>query len=468
MSNAAIKIQDRPVLVSTNPAKNYEPIGEVPVSTSSDIEAAVRQTRMAQPLWQALGVKGRIEAVRRLRKIFEKNADSIQSGMSREMGMSLQGAKGSYDWSLNHIDWYIDNAESCLAPEVTFENATEIHRVYYEPHGVAAVIAPWNFPISNFAMGAVQPLLAGNTVVYKVSEEVPLFGKLLDEMVADAGWPNGVFNQVYGDGSVGEKLARSDIDALHFTGSSAVGKKLYQIAAEKFIPVHLELGGSDAGIVCEDADVDGQIPSIYFSKFVNNGQICCGLKRLLVHESRFEEVVQKLAAFIRSKKVGDPQAVDTDLGPLVAKRQLDLVRAQVEEARAQGAVVVIGGKEPAALQGAFYEPTLLTNIKPGMRVWREEVFGPVLPVIAFKTDEEAIRIANDTPYGLSGYVYTQNKARVAALAAALRAGSISHNGVDYSGPHNPFGGYKLSGLKKNCGKQGFRDACQVKVVAMQK
>jgi len=431
---------DPSTIVSTNPGRNYEVVGEVRVSSAADIAVAVHQARAAQPAWQALGVAGRVKALEPVASLFEQHRQEIAEIIAREMGAPAARADGSTSWALNRMHWNIDNAAVCLAPEVTFENAEEIHKVFYEPLGVAAVITPWNFPQSNFVMGAFQPLLAGNTVVYKLSEEVPMFGQLLDRLMAAAKLPAGVFTQVYGDSRVGEALVRSDIDAIFFTGSSTVGRKLYKIAAEKFIPVHLELGGSDAGIVCQDANIDEAVPQIFGAKFCNNGQICCGLKRLIVHVTRFDETVQKLAAYIKARRIGDPLREDTELGPLAAQRQVDLLKAQVEDARTQGATIVAGGREPQGFKGAYYEPTLITGVKPSMRVWKEEVFGPVLPVVSYKTEDEAITLANDTIYGLSGYIYTASRARAEKLASLMQTGSISHNGTQYSGPHNPFGG----------------------------
>ncbi|MCB9987487.1 MAG: aldehyde dehydrogenase [Rhodospirillales bacterium] len=468
MANPVQKIRNEATLVSTNPACDYAVLGEVAVSTPADIAAAVQKARAAQPGWQALGVDGRLKAISRLVAAIENHAEDLIQATAQEMGMPVKGARGTHDWSMWHMRWYLDNAAACLAPETTFENETERHQTVFEPYGVAAVIVPWNFPLSNFVMGAFQPLLAGNTVVLKGSEEVPLFYRRLNEVIRESGMPEGVINMVYGAGEVGEALVRADIDLICFTGSSAVGKKLYRIAAEKFIPAHLELGGSDAGIVCEDADVQANAEAIYGAKFINNGQICCGLKRLLVHESRLDETVAALKAIIESQKLGDPLDENTDLGPLVAERQQKRLIEQVADARAKGAVCVTGGAVPENLKGAYYAPTLLTNVTPDMRVWCEEVFGPVLPIRTFKTDNDAIAMANDTPYGLSGYVFTKDEGRAQKIAAALRAGSISHNGVDYSGPYNAFGGYKDSGLKRTGGKQGFRDACQVKTLSIRK
>ena len=466
-AQAALQL-DPSTIVSTNPGRNYEVVGEVRVSSTPDIAVAVRQARAAQPVWQALGVAGRVKALGPVASLFEQHRREIAEIIAREMGIPAAQADGSTTWTLDHMRWNLDNAAVCLAPEVTFENAEEIHKVFYEPFGVAAVIAPWNFPQSNFMMGAFQPLLAGNTVVYKLSEEVPMFGQLLDRLMAAAKLPAGVFTQVYGDGRVGEALARSDIDAIFFTGSSAVGRKLYKIAAEKFIPANLELGGSDAGIVCEDANIDEAVPQIFGAKFCNNGQICCGLKRLIVHVTCFDETVQKLAAYIKARRIGDPLQEDTELGPLAAQRQVDLLKGQVEDASTQGATIVVGGREPPGLEGAYYEPTLITGVKPSMRVWKEEVFGPVLPVVSYETEDEAITLANDTIYGLSGYIFSASRAQAERLASLMQTGMISHNGTDFSAPYNPFGGYKMSGFRKSGGKYGFRDACRVKAVCLRK
>ena len=452
---------------SRNPA-NFELLGDVATSSARDIKQAVAAARAAQPHWQALGVAGRVKELEKLYTYFSQKHKDIAHLETKEMGHPIQGTMSSFDWALKQFKWNLDNAEANLAPETTFENDKELHQVHYEPYGVAGVITPWNFPMSNFVMGALQILIAGNTVVYKVSEEVPLFGKALDEAWACAGLPTGVFNQVYGAGEVGELLARSDINVLHFTGSSATGKKLYAIAAEKFIPVILELGGSDAGIVFEDADIDKMIEPIFWAKFVNAGQICCGLKRLFVHETRYDELVSKLAKFISAKKLGNPEDKSTAIGPLVSEKQQKLLVSQVEDAKQKGAKVVIGGQVPAGLNGAYYEPTLLTGIKTGMRAYYEELFGPVLPITAFQKEEEVIKLANDTPYGLSAYVYTNDRKRFGRVAAKLEAGSISHNGVDYSHPANPFGGYKGSGLGKTGGKIGLRQACRIKVVSTAK
>ena len=241
------------------------------------------------------------------------------------------------------------------------------------------------------------------------------------------------------------------------------------MGAEKFIKVLLELGGSSPGIICEDADIDAVLASIYSARFDNNGQMCDAIKRLIVHESRVKEAVEKLQKLLESKKVGDPDDPETDFGPLVAKRQLLKLQEQIEDAVNKGAKVVIGGKSlEEELEGAFYAPTLLTGVTRDMKVWQEEVFGPVLPVVTFKTDQEAIELANDTKYGLGAYVFTQNKKRALKVAGQLEAGMVSINNAYYLNPASPFGGYKMSGMGREHGKYGLQDLSQIKVVAIEK
>ena len=315
----------------------------------------------------------------------------------------------------------------------------------------------------------MQNLVVGNTVIFKHSEECPLTGKLLEEIMHSADLPEGAFNAVYGDGyDTGEYMMNNKIDLIFFTGSTGVGKHLYQVAAKNFIPAMLELGGSAPGVVFHDADLTIAIESIYNNRFINTGQSCDALKRLIVQRDVFATVVDKLTKLISTKKVGDPEDPATDLGPLVAQRQLELLESQVADAVQKGATVVTGGKRPAGLQGAYYEPTILTDITFDMRVWHEEVFGPVLPIVPFDTEEEAISLANDTRYGLGGYIYSADKARALRVASLIQTGNISINGAGYGLVHDPFGGYKDSGLGREHGKQGLREFCVSKLVVIRK
>lgn len=456
-------------IISTNPGNNYEKIGEINISTNTEINEKVNKAKLAHKQWQE-DINFRIAKLEELYNAFAKRQNEISLLAAKEMGMPISISKEiDIQAGLNYMRGYLDFAAQWLAPQIIFENKSEIHYLYFESKGVAGVSVPWNFPFCNFIWGVMQNLIVGNTVVFKHSEECPLTGLLLEEIIASVNLPNGVFNEVYGDGSsVGEYLMNSDINLINFTGSTAVGKHLYTVAAKKFIPSILELGGSAPGIIFEDADLDIAIESIYFNRFVNSGQTCDALKRLIVHESIFDEVIERLTKLIKTKKIGDPQDPKTDLGPLVSEKQLINLENQVDDAIKKGAKVIIGGKRPANLSGAYYEPTILTNITYDMLVWNTEVFAPILPIVTFKTENEAINLANDTQYGLGGYIYTKNNDCALRVCRLLQTGNISVNAANYVIAQDPFGGYKNSGLGRQHGKHGLRELCNVKVVALKK
>lgn len=454
-------------LVSTNPSTN-EVLGEVEVTTREEIDAKVKSARQAQKSWKESGIEGRNKILRNFFDLIEKNKQELAELQSTEMGMTISEAVGDVEGSIAYLRWYSDHAAEHLAPYVTYEDDTEIHRVYREPRGVVASIIPWNFPLANFVWQCGQSLVAGNVVILKHSEEVPLFEKSIEELSIEAKLPKGVLSFVYGDGKVGDLLAHSDIDMLCFTGSTNVGKYLYTVAAEKFIPVVMEMGGSAPGIIFADANLPEVIDTVYANRFMGGGQMCDGLKRLIVHKSRFDEVVSLISEKIKSKKIGLAIDETTEVGPLVAERQVKALEIQVEDARSKGANILTGGKRPDGLNGAFYEPTLITGVTKDMKVWTEEVFGPVLPVVSFETVEEAIELANDTKYGLGAFVFTTDKELMSRVSAELQSGMVSQNNLSYIKPYDPFGGYKQSGIGREHGKYGFEDVTQVKVIAQEK
>jgi len=456
-------------LISTNPANNYSPIGKVVVSSEPEIKRKVALAKKVLGDWQTIGVKQRVKFLQKVYDALHQKREETSQLVCKEMGFPIsQQEMFDLGDGFSYFEWYLKNAEKYLSPEITFENKEELHKVHFEPTGVVAVIQPWNFPFCQWVWGVVPNLIVGNPVVFKHSEEVPLTGKLIEEIIDSCGLPEGVFSEVYGAGKVGELLTEQDVDLIAFTGSCRVGRLIYEKAAKKFIKALLELGGSAPGIIFEDADINSSIEHVYGARFTNNGQACDGLKRLIVHESKFGEVVEKLRQTLETKIIGDPLDPKTDFGPLVTKRQQDLIISQVEEAKAKGAKVIIGGEVPNKLKGAFYKPTILTNVSPNMKVWAEEVFGPVLPVVSFKTEGEAIKLANDTRYGLGSYVYTKDLERAERVAGKINAGMVSVNGTNYVHPFNPFGGYKESGLGRAHGKYGLHDLCQLKVVVSSK
>ncbi len=452
---------------SINPS-NGEVLGEVAVSSEGEIVEKVEKAHHALGEWQKLGVGGRVKVLKKIPELIKENKDDLALLASKEMGMPISESKDDIDYSLDYFNWYFDNAEEYLLSERIYEDEKIRHVIYREPRGVVAVITPWNFPVSNFVWSVIQNLIVGNTVVFKDSEEVPLFGKKIEKLMGQAGLPEGVFLEVYGGGEVGEILTGQAIDMICFTGSAAVGQKIYQKAAEKFIPALLELGGSAPGIVFDDTDLNRVLDSIYWAKFLNCGQVCDGLKRLIIHEKKFDDVIGRLKNKLENLKIGP--AVDglTQLGPLVSESQLEKLENQVEDAVDKGAQVVTGGRRLKDLSGWFYLPTLLTNVTRDMRVWQEEVFGPVLPVVSFQSEEEAIKLANDTEYGLGSYLYSEDENLLRRVVKKLETGMVSTNNASYLQPCSPFGGWKKSGMGWQHGRFGFHKLSQIKLVAFEK
>lgn len=455
-------------LSSINPS-NYKEIGSVEISTPEEVKEKVTLAHQAKQTWRDLGVGKRVELLKEIFVEVQSRKEEIALLESQEMGMTLSEALVDVDAAIDYVNWYFENAEKYISPEITFENETELHQVVYEPIGVAALITPWNFPLANFVWGGLQSLICGNVIVMKHSEEVPLCAKLIEEMMSNHNLPKGVFGVVYGAGDVGSMLVNENIDLITFTGSTKVGKQLYELAGKKFIKAVVELGGSAPGIIFGDADLDSATENVCFNRLLNQGQCCDGLKRIIVHESVADKVIEKLKVQFESKKIGNAQDKDTQIGPLVAKRQLDLLVSQVEDAKSKGAVVVTGGNSlEKELGGAFFQPTILKNVTSDMKVWNEEVFGPVLPIRIFKTEAEAIKLANETVYGLGSYLYAKDKDVIERVSNAIQAGMVSVNGTNYVMPFNPFGGYKASGFGREHGKYGFHELTQVKVIAKNK
>ncbi len=451
---------------SINPSTE-EILGEVEVSTDQEIRDAVIKANKTKEGWRSIGVVERVTYIRKVYSALRNRANEIAETITREVGTPITECKGEVAWDWGYFEWFLNNVEQSIAPEITFEDAGSKHTVFYEPLGTVAVITPWNLPFDFFIWGVVPNLLVGNTVIHKASEECILSGKLFADIVSGVGLPDGVFSAVHGDGEQGAMLVEQDVDLIWFTGSSEVGKKLYQTAAKKFIRATLEMGGSNPAIVFDDYPVDDLLERIIFKRFAYCAQTCDAVKRLIVHESKFEEMVEKLSARIGKIVVGDPMDSKTQMGPLVSKVQHQLLAGQVADATAKGAKAISGG-QVLQEKGYYYSPTLLTHVTKDMRVWNEEVFGPVLPVVSFQSEDEAIALANDTRYGLGSQVFSKDLDRAYRIAGAIKAGNADINGGGHFQPYNPFGGYKESGIGREHGKYGFHELCQTKIVSLKK
>ncbi len=452
------------LLTSTNPADGYSAIGSVHVTSSIEITKKIRYAHDAFSSWRQLGVRARIPFVKKLLEAYTSHANEIAQIITQEIGTPIQECTEEIQWDWGYANWFVDHAEEALCPTVTGKTSISLHTAYYEPIGVAAVITPWNLPFDMFIWGVIPTLLAGNTVVYKAAEECILTGQLLETIAHEAGLPKGVLSFIHGGADVGSVLVEGDINLIWFTGSTAVGQSLYNVAARKGIKAVLELGGSNPAIVFDDADVDSAVSSISSKRFMFSGQTCDADKRLLVHASIFDDVVDKLKKRISAMIVGNPTDPKTAIGPLVSKKQLELLSDQVEDARKFGATVFQLPLDKK-LVGAYFSPALLTGVTPAMRVWKEEVFGPVLPVVPFATEEEAVRLANETEFGLGAQVFTRDIQKAERVAQQIQAGTIDINGVGHFHPFNPFGGYKKSGIGREHGIEGFRELSQIKVIS---
>lgn len=451
---------------SYNPANN-ELLGEVEETNLNEIENIFNKSKEASKIWGYLTLKERIQYIQKLYSLIKSKKQEFAELITNEMGMPISEALGDVDSGLEHIEWYMNNAQKIIGEKITYEDKKEIDKIIFESKGVVAVIIAWNFPFSSFVWQAVTNLIVGNTVILKHSELVPLCSKFIYDMVNSV-LPENVYSVVYSAEEVGRKLVEQDIDLICFTGSTKTGQGLYKIAGEKFIEAVLECGGSAPGIVFEDADIDDVLEAMYINKFANSGQICDGQKRLIVHKNKMQEVCKKFKECIESKHIGNPLDKKTEIGPIVSIGQLKKLEEQVNDAIKKGAKVICGGKRLENNNGNYYLPTILTNITKDMKVYTEEVFGPVIPIIGFETIEQAIEIANDIQYGLGGYVYTTDRNKFDRIVKELKTGMIAWNNLYYLRPCNPFGGYRKSGLGKNNSEVGLQELCNMKVVTYEK
>lgn len=449
-------------LISTNPARGYDFLGKISVTSNQKISTLVEKARQSQKVWKYFSPKERAHKLKNLKNIILKKKEKIAKVITLETGKPIREARNEIDFTLKYLDFFINEGPKVLAGKVIPDDRKDISRIDFEPYGVAAVITTWNFPLEIPIWGIIPNLIAGNSVIFKPAEESILVGREIANLIKGLKLPPGVFNVVFGSGVIGSKLVDSPIDLVWFTGSTKVGQEVYRKSGIKFIKSVLELGGNSPALIFKDADIKKAVGEICRSRFSNCGQSCRAVKRLFVQKEIFDEVVTTIKKELELIKVGDPLNEDTDMGSLISKNQLHLLESQVADAVRKGAKISFGGKRPSGLSGAYYLPTVLTNIKKNMRVYREEVFGPVLPIMSFKNEEEVVELANDTIYGLSAIIFTTNKNLAARISKKIEAGTVSINTNNYLKPQSPFGGYKKSGIGREHGEYGFLELVQIK------
>src|SRR3989344_669008 len=457
-------------LKSVNP-HNQSIVGELEISTKPKIEKTVYKAKKAFEKWRFVAVEKRVRYIKKYRTFILKNKEKLAKLTTLEMGKPIIQSFQDVDWEVEFLDYYIKFGPKFLKEKTVYKKGTEHFRTTYEPYGVCACIVPWNFPLSMANSGIVPAIIAGNTVVFKPSEYTSLTQKLLTDLLSKTGLPEGVVNLVIGGGEVGSFLIDQPIDLVWFTGSTKVGQEIYAKCGRKFIKSLLEMGGSSPAVVFTDADLNLTMDNLFWARFLNCGQVCTAVKRLFVERKVYKKTVQLFIKRLKKVKVGSPQDESTEIGPLVSQKQLQVLEIQVGDAVSKGAKMEIGGRRPKdkkLAKGNYFEPTVITNIKPNMKVLSEEVFGPVLPIIPFETEEEVIGLSNKTEYGLSAEIYTTDLKKGERVAKRIQAGTVAVNTDNFFKPECPFGGFKKSGMGKEYGEIGMKEFTQVKVLAVVK
>lgn len=444
-----------------------EPCAVISLGGEADTNAAVAAAKAAFPAWAATPPAERRAIVARILDQYERRKEDLAAAISMEMGAPIDMARDSQapclPWHLTNFLQAFDAIEWVrpLGPHAPDD------RIVLEPIGVVGLITPWNWPINQIALKAIPAMLAGCTCVLKPSEESPLNAMIFAEMCHDAGVPPGVFNLVNGDGAgVGAQLSsHPDVEMISFTGSTRAGRAITRAAAETLKRVTLELGGKGANIIFADAD-EKAVRRGVLHLMNNSGQSCNAPSRMLVERSVYDRAVEQAAEVARSVKVGPASESGRHIGPVVNKRQWDQIQGYIQKGIDEGARLVAGGLGlPEGMNKGYYvRPTVFADVTPGMTIEREEIFGPVLSIIPFEGEEEAVRIANDTPYGLTNYVQSQDGAKRNRMALRLKSGMVEMNGKP-RGAGSPFGGVKASGRAREGGHWGIEEFLEVKAVS---
>jgi acyl-CoA reductase-like NAD-dependent aldehyde dehydrogenase len=457
-------------IASVNPATG-EVLGELEAAGPTEVRAAVARARAAQADWNTWGVRNRVRVLRRFQQLLLARKTDIAQRITQEAGKPVTEALLTEVLVvLDAARFLIENGFSLLHDEHMRHwgaaAGTKTGSILREPLGVIGIISPWNYPFSIPVTETMAALLAGNAVVLKPSELTPLLALELEKLLREAGVPREIFQVLPGDGETGAALVESAIDKLVFTGSVATGQRIAQVAAGKLLPVVLELGGKDSMLVLEDADLDVASSGAVWGAFVNTGQACLSVERCYVHRKLYSAFVEACAEKARKLRVGNGMDPSTDIGPMIDERQIRIVESHLEDARQRGARVLTGGVRMREIGPTFFSPTVLADVNHSMRVMREETFGPLLPIAPFDDDAEAIRLANDSDYGLAASVWTRNHDRGERIARQIHAGTVMINdAVSCFGiSEAPHGGVKSSGLGRSHGRWGLEEMTRVKYI----
>ena len=448
--------------IDVHNAGNGEVMGRVPAGGEKDADAAVKAAREAFIGWSQTPVEKRAEFLEKISNGLKARADEIARTIAQEVGMPIKmSTRIQAGLPIANFANY-----GKLLREFKFEERVGNSIVVREPVGVVVAITPWNYPLHQIALKVAPALAAGCTVVLKPSEVAPFNAFILAEVAEAAGLPRGVFNLVTGYGpAIGEALVKHPgVDMISFTGSTRAGKRISELAAQGVKRVALELGGKSASVILDDADLAAAVKGTVNGCYLNSGQTCTALTRMLVPQNKYEEAAKLAAEVANGFTVGDPMSETTRLGPLSSQAQLERVRGYIKKGIAEGAELVAGGAEPpeGAPRGGYYvRPTVFGKVKNSMTIAQEEIFGPVLSIIPYQDEDDAVRIANDTVYGLAGAVWSKDDARAQRVARRIRAGQVDVNGGAFN-MNAPFGGFKQSGHGREAGVYGLEEFLEYK------
>jgi acyl-CoA reductase-like NAD-dependent aldehyde dehydrogenase len=457
-----------------NPATG-ETIGHVPDLDKEQVGELVARARAVQPAWNALGYDGRGQIMLAMRRWMVDNRERIIRTVCEENGKTWEDAQlGELVYNLDALGFWAKKAEKYLADEKVrahspFLLGTKLIQ-RYRPYGVVGIIGPWNYPLTNNFGDAIPALMAGNAVVLKPSSITPLTSLLIAEGLRESGLPDDVFLVATGAGGAGGALV-GFADFVHFTGSTETGKKVMAQAAETLTPVSLELGGKDPMIVCADADLERAANAALYYSMQNGGQTCISVERVYVEEPVYEDFVSRVAAKARELRQGVPRGpASVEVGAVTFPEQAELVEQHVKDAVDKGAKVLVGGSRADRDGGIFFEPTVLRDVDHSMEIMTEETFGPTLPIMRVRDTEEAIRLANDSRYGLDSSVFTEDIEKGEQLAGRLEAGASCVNDclINYLALEVPFGGMKESGMGARHGRMGIQKYCQTQQVMVKR
>ena len=447
-------------LVTVNPTSG-QILNEYENMTKENINELVRRAREAFSDWKK-DIQKRADSLYAFADEIRKNKENLAVTATREMGKAIKESRSEIDKCAWTIEYYADNGKIFTSDEIVNTDARK-SVIIFEPIGVIGSIMPWNFPYWQALRFAAPSLMAGNTIVLKPASATMQCGIEIEKAFINAGIPRGIFQTMIGDSSTAETLIDSEINAVTFTGSVQVGGKVAQRATSQLKKTVLELGGSDPFIVCEDADIEKASTGAVKGRFINCGQSCIASKRFIITKKIAGEFIEKFVSKTEKLRVGDPLLDDTDIGPLVNSKSLNNIETLVSKSVKEGAEVATGGERYNS-KGFFYRPTILKKVSPKMEVASEEVFGPIAPVITVEEEKDAIKVANNSKYGLGASIWTQDLEKAEKLSRSIESGIVTVNNVVISDPRVPFGGIKNSGFGRELSRYGMLEFVNVKSI----